>query len=408
MAANDLITDDVIAKESLMVIENSLSITKRINRRHEPKFAREGAKIGDSINIRLPVRWEGREGEIMVPEGAQERSVLMKIDRLIGQDLEFSNVDLTLKVDQFKERYLDTANASIANRIDKAICQQYKFVPNFATAAVPQTVPTTLDPYFDASVTLSNYGVPAGKRAMIVSPRMEASIVNALKGLFQAARLIAEQYETGGMGHVIGFDWEMDQNIPTHTIGALGGVPLVDGAGQSGSTLLTKGWTAAAATRLLQGDIITLALMNGVNPQSRDDTSELRHLAVTADTASTAGGAMTIPIFPAIQLAGAYQNVSGAAADSAVIKIFGSASAFANFVTKQGLAFHKEWMTAAFVDLDLPKNMEMAARAHSSKTGVAVRIVKGYDIKTNQQLTRLDVEFGLKQTYEDFCCRIPS
>jgi len=111
-------------------------------------------------------------------------------------------------------------------------------------------------------------------------------------------------------------------------------------------------------------------------------------------------------IFPAIVLSGPYQNVSAAAADNAVIKIFGSATAYANLVTKQGLAFHKEWMTAAFVDLDLPKNMEMSARAKSNKLGIAIRIVKGYDIRTNQQLCRLDVLFGLKQMYEDFCCRI--
>jgi hypothetical protein len=78
----------------------------------------------------------------------------------------------------------------------------------------------------------------------------------------------------------------------------------------------------------------------------------------------------------------------------------------ANVVTKQGLAFHKEWLTAAFVDLELPKGMEMAARAKSDKLGISIRIVKGYDIRTNQHLCRLDVLFGLKQTYEDFCCRV--
>lgn len=388
-----------------MIVENNLSITRKINRRYEKKFAQDGNKIGDSLNIRLPVRWEGREGENMNPEGAQERSVAMKIDRLIGQDLEFSNVDLTLKIDMFKERYLDTACASIANRIDKAVCEQYVNVPN--CAGTPGTVPNSLDPYFDASVTLSNYGVPAGKRTVILSPRMEATIVNALKGLFQAAKAIADQYETGGMGHVIGFDWEMDQNVTAHTVGALGGTPLVNGAAQSGSTLVTDGWTAAAATRVKRGDVLTFAGSNGVNPQPpRDDTSELRQFVATADAASDGSGNMTIPIFPAMTLAGPYKNVTGSPADNAIIKIFGSASAYAGLVTKQGLAFHREWLTAAFVDLELPKGMEMAARAKSDKLGISIRIVKGYDIRTNQHLCRLDVLFGLKQTYEDFCCRV--
>jgi hypothetical protein len=406
VAANEILTDDVLAKEALMLVENNLSITRRIARRYEKKFGQDGNKIGDSLNIRLPVRWEGREGELMNPEGAQERSVAMKIDRLIGQDLEFSNVDLTLKIDMFKERYLDTACASIANRIDKAVCEQYKNVPN--ATGTPGTVPVALDSYFDASVLLSNYGVPAGKRTIVLSPRMEATIVNALKGLFQAAKAIADQYDTGGMGHVIGFDWEMDQNVTTHAVGALGGTPLVNGAGQTGSTIITNGWTAAAAPRLKQGDVVTFAATDGLNPQNREDTADLRMFAVTADTSSDGSGNLTIPIFPSLTIAGPYRNASGAPAANAIVKIFGSATAYAALNTKQGLAFHKEWMQAAFVDLDLPKNMEMAARAKSDKLGISIRIIKGYDIRTNQQLCRLDVLFGLKQTYEDFCCRIAS
>jgi hypothetical protein len=115
---------------------------------------------------------------------------------------------------------------------------------------------------------------------------------------------------------------------------------------------------------------------------------------------------LTIPVFPSVELAGPYRNVSGAAADNAIIKIFGSASAYAGLTSKQGLAIHKEWLTAAFVDLELPKGMEMAARAKSDKLGLSIRIVKGFDIRTNQHLCRLDVLFGLKQTYEDFACRI--
>lgn len=389
-----------------MIVENNLGITKLINRRYEARFAREGGKIGDHLGIRLPVRWTGREGEGMVPEGAQERQVQLKIDRLIGQDLEFSNVDLTLKIDQFRERYLDTACASIANRIDQAVCKQYVNIPNFA--GTPGVTPTSLDSYFDASVSLSNYGVPGKGRSMVVSPRMEASIVNALKGLFQAANAIAKQYETAMMGHVIGFTWVMDQNISLHTIGALGGTPLVNGANQSGSAIITDGWTAAVATRLKQGDIVNLSSVDGVNPQSREDTGGLRGFVVTADTASDVAGNLTIPIFPSIEFTGPYQNVSALAADNAPVTIFGSASAYASTNTKQGMAMHRECMTAAFVDLDLPKGMAMAARAKSNKLGIAIRIVKGYDIRTNQELCRLDVLFGLKVLYEDFGCRVQS
>ena len=59
-------------------------------------------------------------------------------------------------------------------------------------------------------------------------------------------------------------------------------------------------------------------------------------------------------------------------------------------------------------DLDLPGGMEMSARAKSNKLGLSIRIVKGFDIRLNKQLTRLDVLFGAKQMYGDFACRVCS
>lgn len=405
MADNDILTDDVLAKEALMIVENNLGITKLIKRRYEGRFAREGGKIGDHIGIRKPVQWSGREGEVMEPEGAQERSVTLKIDRLIGQDLSFSNVDLTLKIDMFRERYLDTACARIANMIDQAVCRQYVNIPNYT--GTPGTTPTSLDSFFDASVLMSNFGVPGRGRSMVVSPRVEASIVNALKGLFQSATALSKQYETAMLGHVIGFDWIMDQNISLHTVGLLGGTPLVTTASQSGSTINTNGWTATTG-KVKQGDIVGFSATDAVNPMSKDDTGALRGFVVTSDTLADGSGNMTIPIFPTMEFSGPYQNVSALPAANAPVTIFGSASAYASVATKQNLAIHTECMTAAFVDLDLPKGMAMAARAKSNKLGLAIRIVKGFDIRTNQELCRLDVLFGLKVLYEDFGCRVQS
>src|SRR3990167_7273725 len=265
--ANTLITDQVIAKEALMIVENNLAITRLIGRRYEKKFAQDGKKINDFLDIRLPVRVTGRSGEEMQEEDIEEQSVRLRVDQIEGQDLSFSNVDLTLAIDDFRARYLDTSCAMIANKIDRYMTTRYLDVPNFAGA--PGTVPTALTSYFDAGVTMSDYGVPPGDRNMVISPRMEAEIVRALQGLFQAAAAIAEQYKTGTMGHVIGFDWYMDQNIRSHTVGALGGTPLVAGAAQSGATLLTDGWTATTGA-VAAGDIIDSAGSNGINPQSRD------------------------------------------------------------------------------------------------------------------------------------------
>src|SRR3990167_10241033 len=109
--ANAVITDQVIAKEALMIVENNLSLTRLISRRYEKRFAQEGKKIGDFLDIRYPVRVTGRSGEEMVIEDIEEQSVRLKVDQIEGQDLSFSNVDLTLSVDDFNARYMNTSRS---------------------------------------------------------------------------------------------------------------------------------------------------------------------------------------------------------------------------------------------------------------------------------------------------------
>lgn len=403
--ANVLLTDDVLAREALMIVENNLTITKRINRRYEAKFARDGKKIGDTLGVRYPVRVQGRQGEEMVEEDIEEQSVDLVIDQLEGQDLSFSDVDLALKIDDFRARYLDTSAAFIANRIDRFFATQYLNVPNFR--GTPGTVPNSTQTYLDAGVTLSDYGVPPGDRYMTISPQMQATIINALQGLFQAAGSIAEQYRTGQMGYALGFEFSFNQNIRSHTVGALGGTPLVNGAGQSGASLITDGWTASTGA-VARGDIIDAAGANGVNPMSKDSIGTLRQFTVTAAGTANGSGQLTINISPSIVLSGAYQNVSAAPTNDGAVRIFGHASSYASTATRQGLGFHKEWMTAAFVDLPLHKGLDMSARAKLPQLGLSLRVEKGYDIRKNKELCRMDVLFGGKQMYGDFCCRVVS
>ena len=403
--ANILLTDSIIAKEALMIVENNLSITKKINRRYESKFAQDGKKIGDYLDIRYPVRVQGRQGEEMIEEDIEEQSVRLQIDQLEGQDLSFGGVDLVLKIEDFRRRYLDTSCAFIANRIDRFFATRYLDVPNFQ--GTPGTVPTSTQTYLNAGVTMSDYGVPPGDRYMIISPQMQATIINALQGLFQAAGSIAEQYRTGQMGYALGFEFAFNQNIRSHTVGALGGTPLVNGASQSGASLITDGWTATTGA-VAQGDIIDAAGALGVNPMSKDSTGNRRQYTITAAGTANGSGQLTIQISPSIVLSGAYQNVSAAPTNDGAIRIFGHASSYAATATRQGLAFHKEWMTAAFVDLPLHKGLEMSARAKSNQLALSIRIEKGYDIRKHKELCRLDVLFGGKQMYGDFACRVVS
>jgi hypothetical protein len=393
----------MITNEALRVLTNNLTFTKRINRQYSDKFGIEGAKIGTTVNARKPPRYVGRTGQAISIEDATETQVPVTLTTQFGVDISFSSADLLLSIDDFSNRFIKPAIAVVANKIDFDGMQLSDTVAN--SVGTPGTVPNALLTYLLAGVALDNNATPMdGDRSIVINPLMQATIVDNLKGLFQSSNQIKEQYEKGKMGTSVGFDWYMDQNTNVHTVGPLGGTPLVNGAAQTGSSLVTDGWTAAAALRLNRGDVFTIAGVFGVNPQNRQSTGALQQFVVTADVSSTAGGAATIPIFPAITTTGAFQTVTNSPADNAAITVVGAA----NTNTPQGLAFHKDAFTMVSADLPLPRGVDMAARVSDPQTGLSIRMVRAYNISTDQFPCRLDILYGWKELYPELACRIQS
>jgi hypothetical protein len=223
---------------------------------------------------------------------------------------------------------------------------------------------------------------------MVVTPLMEATIVNALKTLFHQASAIASQYEKGQMGTALGWDWYMDQNAPTHIVGTYAGVPLVFGANQVGSSVITNVWTGGAST-LNKGDIFTMAGVYMVNPLSRQSTGQLQQFVVT-DNVTEVTGSMTIAFQPPIVLSGQFQTVTAAPASGAPITVLGASGT----VSPQGLGFTQDAFTLVTADLPVPNNQEMAGRASDDQLGISIRMIRSYSISNDQYPCRLDVLLG--------------
>lgn len=388
-ADNTLLTIAMITREALRVLENQLTFTRRVSRQFDDKFAVEGAKIGTILNVRKPPRYVTRIGQAMNLQDAVETQVPVTLDTQAGVDLQFSSADLALSIDDFSERFIAPAVATVANTIDQRGLGLYNQI--YQAVGTPGTTPNALLTYLLAGVALDNSAAPKdGNRSIVITPLMHATIVDALKGLFQQAAEIASQYEQGKMGRAAGFDWYMDQNCATHTFGQLGGTPLVNTGGQTGSSLITDGWTNSAATRVNKGDVFTVAGVYSVNPQSRQSTGQLQQFVATADAASDGAGNMTIPISPAIITSGAFQTVTASPIDGAALTFLGAAST----VSPQGLAFHQDAFTLVTADLPLPRGVDMAARVSDKQLGISLRMVRAYSIDQDQFPCRLDVLFG--------------
>ena len=401
MATNTLLTISKITREAARILENNLCFAKQIARTYSDEFARTGAKIGSVLNIRKPPKYIGRSGRVCVVEDTVETSVPLALTTQFGVDLSFSSAEMALSIDDFSDRILKPAVSVVANKIDRDLLSLYATVPNVVGAA--GTVPNSLLTYLMAGVALDENMAPRdNQRAVVISPIMQATIVDALKGLFHSSDQIEDQYEKGTMGLTAGFKWCMDQNIHTHTAGPYGGSPIVAGGSQVGSTLLVSGFTAAAALRLKKGDQFTITGVNAVNGQNRQDLGHLQTFTVTSDVNSAPEGTASIPIYPPIVASGAPQTVTASPAASAPLTMIYTASS----TTTQGLAFHKDAFTFASADLPLPDGVDRAARVSDSQVGFSIRMVRQYNICDDVFATRLDILYGFAAVYPELACRI--
>jgi hypothetical protein len=127
-----------------------------------------------------------------------------------------------------------------------------------------------------------------------------------------------KSYRQGRIGEVGNVDTYMSQNAPTFTVGPLGGTPLVNGAtqnttydltGANTQSLITDGWTAAAAARVVK--LVTCSPWPACSMSTRSPRQPSVPEAVRcgkANGSSDGSGNLTLTIAPQIITSGAFQN----------------------------------------------------------------------------------------------------
>ena len=69
MASNAFNNVASISKMAMDCLENNLTFTKFVNRQYDDQFRADGAKNGDSCNIRIPGSYSTRSGSVANPQG---------------------------------------------------------------------------------------------------------------------------------------------------------------------------------------------------------------------------------------------------------------------------------------------------------------------------------------------------
>lgn len=406
--ANALITPTVIAKEALMQLKNNLRFSKLAHREYKDEFV----KVGNSVNIRKPVKFYTADGATRVNQDVEEANAAITIDKRKHVSWKFSTQDLTLTIDEYSERYVKPAMITLAQTVDAGGAALYSSVWN--TVGTPGTTPANYAAWALAARRLTEMAVPTSDRKAIADPAAFHATAATLTTL-NMPQMAMKAWESGEIGNLAGFQTYESVNVVNHTVGAHGGTPLVDGGSQATTyaaskttntqSLVTDGWPNSTAV-LKAGDVITLAGVYAVNPVPGEGTTGkkvmpyLQQFVVTADATSSGAGAATLTIAPAIITSGPYQTVSAGPADNAAITVLGTAST----AYPQNLTFHKNAFALVTVPLDLPDGANFKSRETSD--GLSIRIVKDYDIDADEDVIRADILYGWKAIYPDLASRL--
>jgi len=407
--ANTLATPDWTTFEVARYFANSLRGVGQFNRTYSDEFVQAGAKVGDTVKIRLPQQFTTSSGEGLEEQNLLDETVNLVLNRRRHIGFGYSSAEATTDIQEIRTRYVQPAAETLASTYDRlALADVYKDV--YTKVGVPGTTPNDPLTYLQGVARMLDLACPDEGLCAILAPLSNATLSDAVNALFHPARQIAATYEKGQFAaDQLGIaKWFNDQNIPRHTTGACTGAstPLVNGAGQTGSSIVSDGWGSGVCS-LKEGDIITFAGVYAVNPLSKESTGQLAQFTLTADISDTAG-AITLPIAPAIVTSGAKQNVSAGPANNAVITFWSmtAGGTQAATVTPQNLIFHRDAFANANADLAMPRGGATASRVSSKMLNISLRYVEQFDIKDDQNRSRLDFLMGSVAVQPRLACRV--
>lgn len=391
-----------------MVAKNQVGeLKKRMNIGYAEEFAKKGHKVGDTINARLPMQYTVGDGEAMTPQDTEEKSVPIVVNSQKHIGMQFGDSERTLKIDNFRERYIEPAVTTLVdNMMAKVMADSYKSIANFSGIPHASNLPNKTDAFGFAKAKLLSLGAPLRDITAAIDPFVEQTLAANSTTIFNPQAAISKQYLDGEITRAAGVDFLMSQVVPKHTIGALGGTPLTNGAtADKATSVVIDGASNSITGYWKAGDVVQFAGVYAVNPQTKESTGQLKDFVVTADANSSAGGAVTLSISPAIIASGAYQNVTNVPADNSAVTTFGHALSYAGIIAPQNLVFHKSAIALCVVPLEKIEGENMTI-ATDDETGLSVRLWTAGNILSGKGIKRLDILFGSKVVRPEFAARV--
>jgi len=404
--------NQVVADKLAFELWNALGIAGKVYRKLETKYTMvSGNKIGPEIQVKKQRRYLTHDGLNFVPQPMQDQTFKLTVDQIKHVGMSMDVFEQTYKADgnitSMASKDIKSAANSLADAADLAL-MKLAGKRLFNVVGVPGTIPgavsalDTQQRLADARMYLTQAGVDKkSARMAFMNPRAAGYVPASLSGLF--VREAQTAVSDGRLGSAVGVDFHESANTYRHTAGTAilsgalaSGVRttdfLVDGAGQTGSSLLLKSNAGHAAQRFEEGDTFYLDIYS-VNVVNKETFPTLQQFTVTEAAVVDGAGAVTIKISPPINPSSAlaYQNVSASPADGAVLSGYNSGTRNAVIVPE----------TLAMVCIPYEPLQGGVICNVATYKDISIMLTCWGDGNTMSQNARVDMAFGVAEQYPE-------
>jgi hypothetical protein len=400
-------------KETARYFVNDLTVLAdgNVNRDYDDQYVVAGAKVGNTVNARMPQRFQAMDGQALQLQNIFDQVVPITLTNQKQVAFGYSSAQATTELDDIRQRYAQPGAEALANACEVLFFQAvYRDISNNVGAPGSTAGSQTL--YLQAGTKLTDLATPLRGRKAVLDPLAMQTLAGSTSTLFNPSATISENYRMGMFGRQqLGIDeWYQDPARPVHTTGSFTAcTPVVNGANQTGSSLNTNGW-ASTATTLNRGDTFVIAGVNSLNPLAYSSNGRLQQFVVKATVSDVTGAIAALQIDPPIITSGQLATVDVSPAAGAAITVTGATSAvggtLAATVSPQSFVYHPDFATFVMADLIKPGAGAEATVVNSKALRFSIRMVEQYQISTDQLPTRLDVLVGAATLQPRLACRV--
>lgn len=407
---NKILTPDVIAKRGLKLLHQQANFIGQITRGYDDRYAKRGAKIGNTLRIRLPNRFKARDGTTYVAQPIEERSVSLSLTKQAGVDVDITSADLTTSLDDFEGRILKPAMTQVVAQMERDCLSMVESVYSHVVA---------VDDNFLRSMLACgerldcNLAPRDDRRLGLLSPVDGTRALEGARGLYNPASRLSQQFKEGALGQTAGLKFFVNTHMPQPAWPSDGDeqhAKLVDFIGGFGEIKASASGDASVvslsnAGDYQVGDLFTFPALPLVHPETKERLYYPYQGRVTAIKGNDVTfepkvvGATTA--LPDANVADAALPDKSGRDGKHQVKLF---RVQAEHVATQSVIFHPEAFCLATADLVKPEGVHSASVERLD--GISMRVLRLYEIKDDVFRCRIDVLYGYKLLRPELAVRL--